>query len=155
MADRHGRCKTQQNEKCLLNRNFSVRHCSLKFAKGRCWRRGRDSNPRYPYEYAAFRVRCIQPLCHLSKRLICMCFTICASPSDGHCYRICYRAFLFSAFEPGFSSLKCRIQSFSRFGLHIVGNVRIQVHRRRDGRVTKALLSDFGVDTIGEQLGGV
>ena len=30
------------------------------------WRRGRDSNPRYPCEYAAFRVRCIRPLCHLS-----------------------------------------------------------------------------------------
>src|SRR3954467_14848033 len=30
------------------------------------WRRGRDSNPRYPCEYAAFRVRCFQPLSHLS-----------------------------------------------------------------------------------------
>ena len=33
------------------------------------WRRGRDSNPRYGCPYAAFRVRCIQPLCHLSKSL--------------------------------------------------------------------------------------
>src|ERR1700681_3290629 len=33
------------------------------------WRRGRDSNPRYGYPYAAFRVRCIQPLCHLSVEL--------------------------------------------------------------------------------------
>src|SRR5215831_8945707 len=31
-----------------------------------CWRRGRDSNPRYGYPYAAFRVRCFQPLSHLS-----------------------------------------------------------------------------------------
>src|SRR5215472_16157832 len=31
------------------------------------WRRGRDSNPRYPCEYAAFRVRCFQPLSHLSE----------------------------------------------------------------------------------------
>src|ERR1700693_3079160 len=30
------------------------------------WRRGRDSTPRYGCPYAAFRVRCIQPLCHLS-----------------------------------------------------------------------------------------
>ena len=30
------------------------------------WRRGRDSNPRYPHGHAAFRVRCIRPLCHLS-----------------------------------------------------------------------------------------
>ena len=36
-------------------------HCAI------CsWRRGRDSNPRYPCEYAAFRVRCFQPLSHLS-----------------------------------------------------------------------------------------
>jgi hypothetical protein len=33
-----------------------------------CWRRGRDSNPRYGYPYAAFRVRCFQPLSHLSAR---------------------------------------------------------------------------------------
>ncbi len=32
----------------------------------RQWRRGRDSNPRWACTHAAFRVRCIQPLCHLS-----------------------------------------------------------------------------------------
>src|SRR4029078_6289802 len=32
----------------------------------RRWRRGWDSNPRYGCPYAAFRVRYIQPLCHLS-----------------------------------------------------------------------------------------
>jgi hypothetical protein len=37
---------------------------------GAMWRRGGDSNPRYPYEYAAFRVRCFQPLSHLSRRLV-------------------------------------------------------------------------------------
>src|SRR6266508_292529 len=30
------------------------------------WRRGWDSNPRYGCPYAAFRVRCFQPLSHLS-----------------------------------------------------------------------------------------
>ena len=30
------------------------------------WRRGGDSNPRYGCPYAAFRVRCFQPLSHLS-----------------------------------------------------------------------------------------
>lgn len=30
------------------------------------WRREGDSNPRYGCPYAAFRVRCIRPLCHLS-----------------------------------------------------------------------------------------
>ena len=34
--------------------------------EGSLWRRGWDSNPRYPCRYAAFRVRCIRPLCHLS-----------------------------------------------------------------------------------------
>ena len=38
-------------------------------AEGVGWRRGRDSNPRYPCEYAAFRVRCFQPLSHLSDGL--------------------------------------------------------------------------------------
>jgi hypothetical protein len=38
----------------------------MKFSETSFWRRGRDSNPRYGYPYAAFRVRCIQPLCHLS-----------------------------------------------------------------------------------------
>jgi hypothetical protein len=46
--------------------------CRVKNSFGRSvfvlahWRRGRDSNPRYPCEYAAFRVRCFQPLSHLS-----------------------------------------------------------------------------------------
>ena len=34
--------------------------------QGLKWRRGWDSNPRYPREYAAFRVRCFRPLSHLS-----------------------------------------------------------------------------------------
>lgn len=34
--------------------------------QGLKWRRGGDSNPRYASTYAAFRVRYIQPLCHLS-----------------------------------------------------------------------------------------
>lgn len=38
------------------------------------WRRGWDSNPRYPCEYAAFRVRCLQPLDHLSNALILLRF---------------------------------------------------------------------------------
>ncbi len=36
--------------------------------QGLKWRRGGDSNPRYACTYAAFRVRCIRPLCHLSGR---------------------------------------------------------------------------------------
>ena len=53
------------------------------------------------------------------------------------------------------SDPKCRIESLCCVSLHIVGNVRIQVHRRRDSRVTKALLSDFRMDAASEQLSGV
>ena len=35
-------------------------------AKNEEWRRGRDSNPRYPFGYAGFQDRCHQPLGHLS-----------------------------------------------------------------------------------------
>lgn len=37
------------------------------------WRRGRDSNPRWACTHAAFRVRCIRPLCHLSAVVIGRC----------------------------------------------------------------------------------
>ena len=37
------------------------------------WRRGGDSNPRCPCEHAAFRVRCIRPLCHLSAVMVGRC----------------------------------------------------------------------------------
>ena len=39
---------------------------SLYITDAYAWRRGRDSNPRYGCPYAAFRVRCDRPLCHLS-----------------------------------------------------------------------------------------
>src|SRR6266700_7608788 len=46
----------------------SIRQFSQSETHGRTsWRRGRDSNPRYGYPYAAFRVRCFQPLSHLSE----------------------------------------------------------------------------------------
>src|SRR5438552_3160444 len=35
-------------------------------ARIRCWRRGRDSNPRYPFRYGRFRGGSFQPLTHLS-----------------------------------------------------------------------------------------
>src|ERR1700681_1118679 len=40
------------------------------------WRRGRDSNPRYGCPYAAFRVRCDRPLCHLSVAPVSINFSI-------------------------------------------------------------------------------
>ena len=59
------------------------------------------------------------------------------------------------AFEPGFGSPKRGIYSRRSVGLHSVGDVGIQVHRRSDGRVTKALLGDPWGHAVGEQLGGM
>ena len=38
----------------------------LQLADNKQWRRGRDSNPRYPFGYAGFQDRSHQPLGHLS-----------------------------------------------------------------------------------------
>src|SRR5262249_22542250 len=50
---------------CVTRRPFGLFQEALSLS-GVWWRRGRDSNPRYGYPYAAFRVRCFQPLSHLS-----------------------------------------------------------------------------------------
>ena len=44
----------------------TVCHLCVRSGQSACWRRGRDSNPRYTCAYSAFRVRCDRPLCHLS-----------------------------------------------------------------------------------------
>jgi hypothetical protein len=41
-------------------------HCCGDGAWKEVWRRGRDSNPRYPFGYAGFQDRSHQPLGHLS-----------------------------------------------------------------------------------------
>jgi hypothetical protein len=38
------------------------------------WRKGWDSNPRYPCRYAGFQDRCLKPLGHPSKALILLAF---------------------------------------------------------------------------------
>src|SRR5690606_34595844 len=43
--------------------------------KALTWRRGWDSNPRYPCGYSGFRDRYIQPLCHLSRNLVLLSTT--------------------------------------------------------------------------------
>src|SRR5271155_2373710 len=47
-------------------RNFSVVETA--------WRRGRDSNPRYPFGYAGFQDRSHQPLGHLSDNTVLLQF---------------------------------------------------------------------------------
>lgn len=68
----------QGDEKIELKSAGSVRGLCLKSGKylnnfNVVWRRGRDSNPRCPCEHAAFRVRCIRPLCHLSAVMVRRC----------------------------------------------------------------------------------
>src|SRR5260370_36378451 len=46
------------------------------------WRRGRDSNLRYPFRYAGFQDRCHQPLGHLSVALIVLLQTAFYGRSD-------------------------------------------------------------------------
>jgi hypothetical protein len=50
----------------LQRRRRQRKHNYFRSSGQNKWRTGRDLNPRYPCGYAAFRVRCIQPLCHLS-----------------------------------------------------------------------------------------
>src|ERR1700726_430245 len=50
----------------LLTRLSGYRWFNESWQREADWRRGRDSNPRYGCPYAAFRVRCFQPLSHLS-----------------------------------------------------------------------------------------
>ena len=52
--------------KCRRTWGFSQARVMRESMSDAGWRRGRDSNPRYGYPYAAFRVRCFQPLSHLS-----------------------------------------------------------------------------------------
>src|SRR5262245_32290950 len=98
------------------------------------WRRGRDSNPRYGYPYAAFRVRCFQPLSHLSKPLIgCGKFDF-AWPEIPRWSPEWSPTHLFRA-TPYHKAKRC-VEPRGRVGLHRVGHVRVKVHRSRDGGVT-------------------
>ena len=49
---------------------FGTTEEQLDFLRKGFWRRGWDSNPRYPRGHAAFRVRCFRPLSHLSTRQV-------------------------------------------------------------------------------------
>jgi hypothetical protein len=52
---------------CPTRETFAVLfHFRESVGGGVRWRRGRDSNPRYPLRYAGFQDRCHQPLGHLS-----------------------------------------------------------------------------------------
>src|SRR5262245_24623917 len=52
---------------------------------------------------------------------------------------------------PRYSRPKCRVESGSSIGLHCISDMRIEVHRCRDGAVTKPLLRHLWMDAAGQQ----
>ena len=60
--------KHPQHQQSVLTANGSLINLMIfrEWIETKVWRRDRDSNPGYPFEYAAFPRRYIQPLCHLS-----------------------------------------------------------------------------------------
>src|SRR6201996_903302 len=90
------------------------------------WRRGRDSNPRYGCPYAAFRVRCFQPLSHLSKPLIAL--------ENRSFFRTVEVRLLPVLLPNDFGALvygetESRVNDSDRIGLHAFGGVHVQVGR--------------------------
>jgi hypothetical protein len=64
-----GRCGSRfcsGHRKLKANPTFAKRREKISCVNRKVWRRGRDSNPRYPFGYAGFQDRCHQPLGHLS-----------------------------------------------------------------------------------------
>ena len=64
----NSRGNPSQNLGCFVGRALDMdsKHTVHQNLSLNVWRRGGDSNPRYGCPYAAFRVRCFQPLSHLS-----------------------------------------------------------------------------------------
>src|SRR6266849_1988164 len=52
----------------------------------RRWRKGWDSNPRYPCRHAGFQDRCLKPLGHPSKPLLSLTKTTSEEWAIGRCY---------------------------------------------------------------------
>jgi hypothetical protein len=87
------------------------------------WRRGRDLNPRYGCPYAAFRVRCDRPLCHLSIPLMNIVFSDFSQTSNARLLPRLLPNTLFLALEARFGNLKGCVQPTRRIGLHSVGDM--------------------------------
>jgi len=80
-----------------------------------------------------FRVRCFQPLSHLSNRLSSYVFRLARASRIRACYRKCYPKQLGLAVAPSFSRLVRDIKLFRSLGLHGLGHVAVQVYGRGDG----------------------
>ena len=122
------------------------KRCRSSAGYSQSWRRGRDSNPRYGCPYAAFRVRCIQPLCHLSKPLRLLDNPKFAQPRKGSVATLllpnCFGAHVYYVF-------KGTVNASGGVFLHSRHNVRIKVHGDPDLRVSEALAGDLGMNAGG------
>ena len=93
------------------------------------WRRGRDSNPRYGCPYAAFRVRCFQPLSHLSKSLRTSYFKLAAEPEIARLLPFCYRMPLRRLF---IAPPQGGVNALGRILLHARQHMAVEVERDAD-----------------------
>jgi hypothetical protein len=118
-------------------------YCNISFLEPGGWRRGRDSNPRYGCPYAAFRVRCIQPLCHLSKPL---------RLQHNQCLRRSRKGPVATLLLPNrfgapvYYVLQVAVNASGCVLLHPRHNVRIKVQGDSDLGVPEALAGDLGMD---------
>src|SRR5262249_22337335 len=100
------------------------------------WRRGRDSNPRYGYPYAAFRVRCFQPLSHLSKVLNMLHFQADFRVENGWFATV----LLPIGFEASvYSSAHRQVNAIGRLGLQTGQDMAVEIDRNRHAGMAETL----------------
>jgi hypothetical protein len=116
------------------------------------WRKGWDSNPRYPCRYAGFQDRCLKPLGHPSKPLKWLAYI---SPQTAT------KTSFATALLPNF--LRALVYGCShrvvngacRLALNVRHEVRVDVHRDGDRGMAEPFLDDLGVNVRRKQVAGM
>src|SRR6266576_5157736 len=108
------------------------------------WRKGWDSNPRYPCRYAGFQDRCLKPLGHPSKPLISLTET----NSEERAKSLLLLKLLLNFFgrqrDAPYSRAERQVEPRRRVLLQRANDVRVQIKRDRNRRVSEALLDHLG-----------
>src|ERR1700676_4870893 len=116
------------------------------------WRKGWDSNPRYPCRHAGFQDRCLKPLGHPSKPLPLLSFLRNLwgkkPPFATALLPNCFGALVYGGSERIVNKSGCVI-------LHPRHHMRIQVQRDPDLAVAKALTGHLWVDTVRQHVSGM
>ncbi len=116
------------------------------------WRKGWDSNPRYPCRYAGFQDRCLKPLGHPSKPLkLCSYFGTAGGQKTPFATALLPN--IFGALVYG--GTQHIVNSRSGVTLHVRHQVAVSVHRDRDARMAQAFLHDLGMNVGREHVAGV